>query len=65
MNAITIDGTAERDRFGTSLANLGDIDDDGYEGAVTYLVSFFLYDIVLLTYYFVLLWYRLCSWSPI
>jgi len=27
-----LEGQVTRGRFGTSVANLGDIDDDGYEG---------------------------------
>jgi len=29
---VILEGQVTRGRFGTSVANLGDIDDDGYEG---------------------------------
>ena len=29
---MVLEGQVERGRFGTSVVNLGDIDDDGYEG---------------------------------
>ena len=32
QTSVVLEGQVERGRFGTSLVNLGDIDDDGYEG---------------------------------
>ena len=34
---MVLEGQVERGRFGTSVANLGDIDDDGYEGVCMYV----------------------------
>ena len=41
MDRIILNGTAARGRFGTSLANLGDINKDGYEGTMTFHFFFF------------------------
>ena len=38
-NPIIIPGTVDRGRFGLAIVNIGDINNDGFEGGVTSVIT--------------------------
>ena len=43
LTSVVLEGQVERGRFGTSVVNLGDIDDDSYEGVCMCIEWYYVY----------------------